>query len=262
MATYNIEGRPFLLDLEKNHLRELSIQSNIIDFDEMQYRGTHYFIRYDVLKSTSPALRFKNSFTEDGLKIPLKVAIDPKGMSERYKFPLLEIAGKNDFDIIVNQDLLRKRLSGELPEIDIAGKYFIADFNKDELRLKDDSNFRINLNAFYYDTENGTYKALYNLRTCTIEVINDKVKEIPTDVVLLDIPSQFKVDPVGLSEWFNLDLKDTLIKSPLQERYKAEVTPLNENIIALAVRSNQQKEALLQKTHRPGNENARLGRKL
>ena len=150
LPVYTIEERPFYVDIEKDLLWEVSQPANLICFEHMHYRDTHYFVNYDLVNFISPALLLKNPDQSEGLQIPQKVDLDPIGISKKYNVPLDSIAGKSDFDVIVNHDLLKKRHTGVLPTIDIAGKIYIVDCRLCELRPKDDFSYSIKLDDLYY----------------------------------------------------------------------------------------------------------------
>jgi hypothetical protein len=56
----------------------------------------------------------------------MMVVLDPVGMAAKYNLPLDSLDRKTDYDIIVDNELVQKRLNGFLPVIDIAGHDFLC----------------------------------------------------------------------------------------------------------------------------------------
>ena len=82
---YPIHGTPFYVDVQLNEFREVGNVMNSISFDELQFKGDHYELRFDK--------EAKNIFDGDmddvpGLssvehvKIPLIHELDPEGMEQ------------------------------------------------------------------------------------------------------------------------------------------------------------------------------------
>ncbi|WP_276502904.1 hypothetical protein [Terrimonas pollutisoli] len=248
LPVYIIEERPFYVDIDKNQLWEVYQPVNMICFENMHYRDTHYFVTYDLVNSLSPALLLKNPEQREGIQIPQKVELDPIGISKKYNVPLDSLAGRSDFDVIVNHDLLKKRQTGVLPTIDIAGKMYIVDCRLNELRPKDDFSYSIKFDDLYYRVEDEKYLAYYNTASHRIEEIDLNLRSLPKNVVQIEIPGQISLDPVAVARKYELDFKDTLLKHPLHEHRKLKTMPLKDTNLPELVKSNRQRVDLLNKS--------------
>ncbi len=247
LPEYSIEGTPFIVDVNKGELRKVTKPDNIISFSNMQYIGSHYTLDYDLF---TKGLSF---FTKDALntkvvEVPQMVNLDPEGMAQKYNIPVAALQGKTDFDIIVDQDLLRERLNGNLPVIKIADHDFIVDFPLKELRPKNDFNTSIRLHELHYSIEEEKYKAFYHIPShCIVDINPATIKEIPENLVQIEIPIERKLDPVGAAREYGFDYKDLLIKYPLESNLEAKVIPIEKTNLPYLVKANNEREKQLQK---------------
>ncbi|HEY0055743.1 MAG TPA: hypothetical protein VGB63_10330, partial [Pedobacter sp.] len=158
------------------------------------------------------------------------------------------LPGKTDFDIIVDQELLRERLNGKLPVIKIADYDFIVDFPLKELRPNNDFNNSIRLHELYYSIEEEKYKAFFHVPTHSIIDINPAtIKELPKNLVQIEIPFERKLDPIGAAKEYGFDYKDLLIKYPLERNLEAKVIPIEKTNLPYLVKVNNEREKDLQK---------------
>jgi hypothetical protein len=129
----NIEGTDFLVDVKKVELREKTNPKNRIPVFEMQDVGNGYMFDYSLEEKNIISFFSNNEVTT--VKIPELVKLDPVGMAAKYK--IADITGKTDFDVMVNQEALHKRIKmGILPTISIAGHTFYADARINQLRQR------------------------------------------------------------------------------------------------------------------------------
>ncbi|MBL4674956.1 MAG: hypothetical protein JKY70_01930, partial [Mucilaginibacter sp.] len=118
---FQIENTRFYIDLDRQTLRQTDNPANEISFiNQMQDMGDHYILAWDAATKTGAA----NPEEGEPLIIPPLVKLDPQGMSEKYGMSISDMAGKSDFEIIVDQEALTARHNGVLPQIDNAGEKF------------------------------------------------------------------------------------------------------------------------------------------
>lgn len=137
--------------------------------------------------------------------------------------------------------LLARRLAGELPQIDIAGTAFVVDWQQKELRAADDASKKISLEYMPMDEDRKHYICFYHLPSMSVVIIDDTITSLPEDTVMLQIPNQLALDPVGVAREYGL--KDTAVLQtyPLQASLKATVVPLAETGLPDFIRRNQEK---------------------
>ena len=237
----NIEGTPFLVDVEKSELRQADSPANTISFHDMGDEGTHYTFNYDRAKRGLPPLSKPPSEDIVGINIPQMVSLDPEGMARKYGLTVEELRGKNDFDIIVDQQLLAERLSGKLPTINIAGNDFIIDLQFNELRLKNNVGNRISLINMDVSSDGERLCFFYNPTVKHIVQINPTIIVLPDDVVFIEIPNEFTLDPVGANRQYGLSDTTLLRKYPLQKNLEAKVIPLSETRLPKMIKENKEK---------------------
>ena len=158
-----------------------------------------------------------------------------------------------------DEQLLERRLSGTLPVIDIMGYPFIIDWRLKELRPVNDFNTRLDLKTMAMNNDGNKYLCYYHIPTRS-EVVPDKsIKELPTDVLLLEIPFELVLDPVGVAREYGLGDTDLLNRYPIQREIKATVIPLEQSYLAEIVKRNntQVKRTIVRQAPKKGK-----GRKL
>ncbi|WP_423147799.1 hypothetical protein [Rubrolithibacter danxiaensis] len=243
-----IEGTEFIVDVQQGQLRQADKPENVILFEDMQYKESHYTFRYDLSTKNIPF-----SFTADPknareVQVPQMVTLDPAGMAEKYSIPVLSLKDKTDFDIIVDKKLLQERLNGKLPMINIAGHDFIVDFRLKELRPKDDFSTSIRLHDLHYVIEQEKYLAYYHPASHqVIDIDPARIKEVPRGVVLIEIPFERKLDPVAAAREYGMDYKDMLVKYPILKNLQANVIPIEQTNLPKLVKTNREREKQLEK---------------
>lgn len=152
------------------------------------------------------------------------------------------------------EELLERRIAGILPRIDINGDAFIIDLRLMELRAERDPFIRIDLAHLPMDDAGDNYLCFYNTKEHIEDPPNPEMTELPKDVVLLTIPNESRLDPVGLARQYGLPDDGLLEKFPIQPDLKAIVTALDQTELTWLVDRNLEKQRRL-------NESRQLRRK-
>ncbi len=140
------------------------------------------------------------------------------------------------------ESLLDRRLAGELPRIDIAGYPFIIDWRLKELRPVDDFSSRIDLRNMAMDAEGINYLCFYHIPSKTVLHLSDTITELPKDTVMLEIPYELKLDPVGVAREYGAEDTFMLNSYPIQKDLMAKVVPLEETGLPDIVRRNNEQQ--------------------
>lgn len=121
------------------------------------------------------------------------------------------------FDMRVNK--------GILPTIEIHGHTFYVDIRMNKLRPKDDfQSYGIVFSEIedYFNYEKDLYIIPYDPRKKEPGKIDyETIIEIPKDLIVVNIPSIHKLDPVGWNRQHGYDLKTGLNKLSLQMEFRA-----------------------------------------
>lgn len=234
----DIEGTAFIVDVARQELREQDDPENVISFLEMTDHGTHYTLVYDPDTKNLP--EFMGEYLE--LKIPQMAALDPDGMSLAYGLSLMHTEVKTDFEIIVNQELVALREKGVLPVIEIAGHPFYVDIRMDSLRPKDDFSTTGIQFAEIEDClteDESTYTVPYDPNTKEyVELDFNSITAIPEGLIIVEIPYQSQLDPIGYALKHDLDPKDLLRVYPPGRDMKARIVPWSETPIERIMERN------------------------
>ena len=230
-----IFNREYFVDIEKNCLEDVKNKRKKISFHDLDYTENSYIIRPvnfpgDILWLSD----FKR------LEIPLKVHLDPEGMCRKYKLTREQLNGKDDFEIIVDQQKYNDRVNnGKLPVLDIVGDLFFVDVRLKEARLTTDPLTKIDLGPWLDEWLTMKYRLFYDKQQKQAVLIDRSISEYPKNVVWVEIPPDERLDPVAVARDLNRDIKSYLLSHPFEQELKAKVVPLWRTELAAVVKSNK-----------------------
>lgn len=271
LPTYKIFGTEFIVDVNRLELREKANPRNIISISDMEEKAVQgYSFWY------SPNAKGLTKYSEQGAKlveIPDFVKLDPIGMAKKHNISEDIIAGMDDFKLMVDQETFDKiAYQGIIPTIDIAGHTFHIDLFNDKLHPANDIWSRgiiFSELKNYYSHKDDTYTIPYNQRTRTFQEVSLNVKEIPEDVIVVQIPGKRKLDPVGKNKSGNLNSSDYLKKQGVHLHYEAKVIPWHQTRFAETIKRNniqqakpEQKQSFLQEAQKKETVSKRKGRRI
>lgn len=233
--TVILDGTEFIVDVKKLELREKADRKNFIPFDEMDDIGNGY--RFECM------LKDQNYFKE--FKMPEWVMLDPIGMAKKYGFTLIELVGKSDFEVMVDQNAYDLRVNkGQLPTVKIAGHIFYVDMRMDMLRPKDEflsKGIPFSKIDHYFEIETDGYVIPYNPKTFEFEELDDKITEYPKHLIAVELPEVRSLDPVGWNREHGYDLKYRLKEIGLRPHFKAKVIPWEKTDLSYLINDNLKK---------------------
>jgi len=235
-----IQGTSFIVDVAKGELRQSDNPANSISFDDMQDKGTHYSFSYDRIEKNLPS-SFKSA-GNDIVKVTIlqMVDLDPMAMAEKHGLEITKLQGKNDFELIVDQQVLVERLNGRLPTINIAGHDFIVDLRLNELRPENDFSTRIDLRNLDISNDGEKFLCFYHPASKNVVEINPALMDLPKGVVMLEIPNELNLDPVAVARKYGLEDREFLRQYPLHKKLEAKVIPLSETGLPALILKNKQ----------------------
>ncbi|WP_288244304.1 hypothetical protein [uncultured Chryseobacterium sp.] len=234
----------FQFDIDNLVLTEKNDPNNLLFFNEMLDHLTHYEFFYSKINKNTPTERrlgpaddifnesersreeFANSLVK--VRVPRIAEIDPEGMMLKYNCSLDDIKNKTDFDIIVDQGVLRRRLSGERVKIDIAGIVYEVDAITNSLRPVNGTIDRINLEEYrddYFIDNESCYYLDCNMNDGRIvDLLRDQTVE---NLIEYKVPDLTNLDPIAVInnlhfltdlELYYQDLKMSHVAEPFQQR--------------------------------------------
>lgn len=251
-----IEGTSFIVNIERQELIERDDPDNEISFvTQMKDCGDHYEMKYNRREKNT-----RNMSNPDDVvivEIPPLTKLDPEGMAARYGLTIGDLKTKTDFEVIVDQDLWKQRLSGVLPTIDIAGDHFVIDLRLQELRHAQNFNPVISLRSFDMDAEGDHYMAFYHPFMRQLVNLDPKLTEFPDGVIAIKMPNELGLDPVAAARKYGIDERELVRLYPIQKGLKAEIIPLSETNVPTLIQKNRQS---LKEEHEEISKNRRLKR--
>lgn len=167
-------------------------------------------------------------------------------MAKKHNISEDIMAGMDDFKLMVDQEAFDKiAYQGIIPTIDIAGHTFYVDLFNDKLHPKDDIWSRgiiFSELKHYYSHKDDTYTIPYNQGTHTFQEVSLNVKEIPKDLIVVQIPGKRTLDPIGKNKSGNLNISDYLKKNGVHLHFEAKVIPWHQTRFAETVKRNNRQE--------------------
>jgi len=144
----------------------------------------------------------------------------------------------------INQDLVDLRLQGQLPKIKISDRSFIIDWRLKELRAVDNPGHSISMKHLPLTPDGESYYFFLHEPSLRLVSIGENITRLPKDVVLVEIPNELKLDPIGVAREFGLQDTEMLATFPIQRDLTAKVTPLQDTALADLALKNKEKTGL------------------
>jgi len=243
LPEYTIEGTVFLVDIMKEEFRQKDNHENVISFGMLVRENGSYRLIYDAEVKNIPGPDRYNSPALKTIDVPQLAQLDPEGMAEKCNKPIEQVRGKTDFEVIVDQELLAKRMSGQLPTIELMGHTFYVDVFMGAIRPKDDfSTMGIAFSdmeavpfivpeyyRFYYDP------AKHSLGKVDVDTVTD----LPKNIVVMEIPLENKLDPFRFAQIYGFDVETTLMRHPIRADMKGRVVPWEETGLPRIIEENK-----------------------
>lgn len=152
----------------------------------------------------------------------------------------------NNINILTAEQQLQLRESGRQPIIEIEGHPFFVDIHWGFLRPKDDfSTQGINLSAIdhFMLPDERSYWIPYEPKTHSLKELDlENITSIPKDIVVVEIPCQQRLDPVGFARKYGIDRDKFLKRYPLKMEMKARSVPWGKTNINRVILSNLKKD--------------------
>jgi hypothetical protein len=262
LPTHAIWGTTFIVDVQKDQLREQGNPDNTIGFNEMGYSKEGYRFHYDPILKNLP-----ESFSAEYevISIPNLTELDPVGMAMKYGKTETEIAGKTDVEAMVDQQQLALRDEhGQLPVFEIMGHPFYVDLVMGSLRPKDDfttTGIRFEEIEDYFIEPTNHYLIPYNPLTHSLEELDlENIKAVPKGIVFIEIPLPQPLDPVAYARIHGFESDQILRETPLQMKMKAVEVPWYNTPIQRIIASNLKRDLIKQFTQSPNKPQRKRGR--
>ena len=217
-------------------------------FSELTDRGTHYEADLNPrFEREGMYNRYEGVFTF--CRVGQRVDLDPDGMAEKYGLSISELKGKTDFDVMVNQDYYNLRVTQALwPSIEIAGEPFwcyvkhrVISAQDIEVRSTIDfAEMRKEHGFTVYENNSNCYYFPYDLTTKTISDVDfSSLKNLPQNIVIVQVPDERSIDPVGLARLQGLNVKAFLKLNPIRDmEFKAKVIPWSKTTVPEIIQRN------------------------
>jgi hypothetical protein len=207
-------------------------------FNEMEREGNGYVIHIEPELqglSVTPHPYYSKHI------IGQMVDLDPEGICIKYGLEKDSLP-KDDSDLRCDPRLIEERLQGILPKIDIAGRKYHIDIRVGELRDSTEPHSRIQLRTLGIN-DAGNYIFLYDHeRHNVVHADLDKIEKEPENTVLVELPHDLWLDPIGAARKEGMCELSLLGSFPLQHELRARICPLAETDVPIYIAKNLERK--------------------
>jgi len=144
-------------------------------------------------------------------------------------------------NLFTDQELLALRLAGRLPRISIGADDFIVDWSRKELRLEEDATKCISLENLPLTEDGKKYLCFYDPVEKAVITIPENITQMPKGIVLLEIPIEHALDPVGVARSYGQPDTFLLDIYPNKAWLTARIIPVEQSGLPELVRINLEK---------------------
>ena len=237
------DGVVFLLDFAKRLYYDSDNHNNVMRLKDMRDYGSHYQCVYDpVVRNLAKDQDIKISGDTGPYIVSLKqmTRAHAYGMAECYGVDIHEIIGRTDKEFFkglqairakqykelgnpLENEVLRNRLNGILPEIKIGDHVYFIKWDEKALIHTTKQEVRIELGSLLLDSSGHAYNAFLDLRSG--KAISGPIREDDRPFIYkATIPEAETLDPVGVARERGFGDFDLLWKYPLQQHLEAKLT--------------------------------------
>jgi hypothetical protein len=223
---------PFIINNEKQELIRFDHHDRTIPFGKLHHKDGYYALKFDTLEFRPAIDMRKFGDLEDrflDVKIPQQIIESPQAILAPVRDDLNLHSQKNNWGFYIGDEKTALRLSGVLPHIDLAGTDFTVDWRLKELRETELPWNNISLAGMEMSDSGEEYLCFYNIETHELFEPDEKLLEIPENVVVLEIPYEIKLDPVAVARESGFADTELLMTHPIHDKLSAKVTPLSES---------------------------------
>lgn len=251
-----LDNTPFIIDYEHRLFRQYGVERHQIAFDDLKDEGAYSVLYLPSQGHAAPSEMLPvDSFhlTRVRVLIPNELLQSQSFLESKDLIEYNMRAMENDWRLYVVDEALAKRLSGELPHINVAGTDFTIDWRLRELRETDAPFNILRFSKMELDDTGEYYACFYHTKAHVLYEPLPDIDRMPEDVVLLKIPNELQLDPVAVARQYGLKDYELLSEFPIKRDLKAEVRPLLESGLPELIKRNITSKQTAQKQQRKRN---------
>ncbi|PAW95085.1 hypothetical protein CKK33_16920 [Mucilaginibacter sp. MD40] len=207
-----MDNRPFIIDADQQELKQYNRPDNTISYEALGYSLSKDF--------------FWAEINGNNFKIPVELILNPEGISALSRTSINLRSHDENWGIYFGDEATARRLSGELPHIDIAGTDFTVDWRLREMRETAEPWKHISFNDLDMSDDGLNYVFFYDTAEHNVFDFNETVTEMPENVLIAEIPNEYGLDPVALARECELGEAGLLAHNPVRLKHSASLKPI------------------------------------
>lgn len=219
-----IEGTLFKYDRERNALFQAGKPANHVALAAFPSEYDDLLIQFDRFSNEIVAdLGRKSDVVQAAIQVNIPRKLFDSTESDILFFNLLSKAENRNFYLA--DKVTMRRIGGTLPEIAIGGDRYIVDFRWKELRCVFDSSIKLPMDSFKSIEDGMYFQAFYDVNNRKL-IDPQHVKANSADIMLLEIPNELVLDPVGVARQEGLADIELLHFFPVKSDLTGKLKPL------------------------------------
>ena len=239
VADYIIAEEGYNIDVQSNrliHTQDPKIELSIYD---MLYTSEGYYFSFD---TNEKRILMVNNKEDARLRMPHLCTMVPDKVAKYYNIDSHDLHTKTDYEVLIDKQAFFDRQLGKLPIVDISGNRYVVDYDSGSLKSESTENLsEIKFSDLipYYDVQLKTAVFPYNIQKKMIQDFDiSTLTAIPDDLVLVQLPHHFELDPIGAYRSSKESLKDLQNIMPNKSIITAKIIYWNDTTLPEIIKKN------------------------
>ncbi|MFB9840920.1 hypothetical protein [Mucilaginibacter ginsenosidivorans] len=223
-----IGNTPFVLDSDARTLRKYGSGEVVISFNDLKIENGFYSCPFHETQNANgitPLTDNQGKHETFQLTIPQAI-LEYKEISPQELLNYNTASLEHNWGYYLADECLGRRLVGELPHINIEGSDFTIDWRLKELRETEAPFNCLRFNSMELSENGERYLFFYHRQAHCLFRPGTDSDRLPDHVILIAIPNELKLDPVGVARQYGMKDFELLREFPIQKELRSESIPL------------------------------------
>jgi len=224
-----LDGSLFHVDSEKQQFVQAAYPENKIPFSQLKEEGGFYSMIYAIVEKVAKShLQLMRELSPQLRRIIIPKEVLQKEFGKDSSLPALfnQTSYRHNWGILMIDEAIDRRLKGELPTITLMGKPYIIDVRMRELRPVAQPATRIGIKELELSADGEKLRLFFDTKQGQQISKESVLTPFREGIVLLEMPNEILLDPVGAARLYKLEDTELLSRFPMKMSHQALATPL------------------------------------
>jgi len=224
-----LDGSLFYVDSEKQQFVQAAYPENKIPFSQLKEEGGFYSMIYAIVEKVAKShLQLMRELGPQLRRIIIPKEVLQKEFGKDSSLPTLfnQTSYRHNWGILMIDEAIDRRLKGELPTITLMEKPYIIDVRMRELRPVAQPAARIGINELELSADGEKLRLFFDTKQGQQISKESVLTPFWEGIVLLEMPNEILLDPVGAARLYKLEDTEFLSRFPMKMSHQALATPL------------------------------------